>query len=257
MNRIVQYAFSQHLYSFDVAGWFNATEAAARFGKKPAHWLELPSTQSYMVALTRALAGKVGKSDFAGKVSQNHFALVRTRRGGASPGTWLHPKLAVPFARWLSDDFGVWCDLQIDTILRGGIQAQGQPDLLPLFLRADAAPWERRFPPGYYAALAKLTGTRYDGHASGTPCLFGQLTDRWVYVPILPEDVHAELKARRDKSRKMHQWLTDGGQEMLDRQITIAQTTAQTSCDLRDFQSRMSALPGSRGQLGFIWSAAA
>jgi len=147
-------------------------------------------------------------------------------------------------------------------VVRPGAKAleagNGQPNLLPLlFLRADAAPWERRFPPEYYHALAKLTGTRYEGHALGTPCLFGQLTDRWVYAPILPADVHEELRIRRDKSRKMHQWLTEGGQEMLDRQITIAQTTAQTSCDLRDFQSRMTQLPGARGQLGFIWPTAA
>jgi hypothetical protein len=42
-------------------------------------------------------------------------------RGGRNhaDGTWLHPKLAVPFSRWLDDDFAVWCDLQIDSLIRG------------------------------------------------------------------------------------------------------------------------------------------
>ncbi|CAN0570007.1 unnamed protein product, partial [Ectocarpus sp. 12 AP-2014] len=40
-------------------------------------------------------------------------------RGG---GTWLHPKLAVPFARWLSVDFKIWCDEQIDRLIHGGAE---------------------------------------------------------------------------------------------------------------------------------------
>lgn len=91
-------------------GWFNATEAAARFDRKPSHWLELSTTKSYMAALYRALGFNAGKSD---------TALVKTIRGGTIPGTWMHPKLAVAFARWLNDDFAVWCDCQIDNVLRG------------------------------------------------------------------------------------------------------------------------------------------
>jgi len=208
----------------------------------------------YIRALDEVLTGKPSEI-----LHTRNSGYVKTSRARADRGgvTWMHPKLAVPFARWLDVHFGVWCDLQIDTIMRSGIQAQGQPSLLPLFLRADAAPWERRFPPTYYAALAKLTGCHYEGHAGGTPALFGQLTERWVYAAILPADVHEELKARREHSTRMHQWLTDGGTKVLDAQIHTAATVAQTSCDLRDFQSRMTALPGARGQLGFIWPTAA
>lgn len=51
-------------------------------------------------------------------------SLIRTKRGGntniiGNAGTWLHPKLAVTFARWLDPMFAIWCDLQIDGILRG------------------------------------------------------------------------------------------------------------------------------------------
>jgi hypothetical protein len=31
--------------------------------------------------------------------------LIQIKKGGNSPGTWLHPKLIVPFATWLSDEF--------------------------------------------------------------------------------------------------------------------------------------------------------
>jgi hypothetical protein len=44
-----------------------------------------------------------------------------TKRGSPDTGggTWLHPKLAVAFARWLNVRFGIWCDQQIDGLLRG------------------------------------------------------------------------------------------------------------------------------------------
>ncbi|HDS1582158.1 TPA: KilA-N domain-containing protein [Stenotrophomonas maltophilia] len=45
--------------------------------------------------------------------------LIRATRGRGG-GTWFHPKLAVHFARWLSTEFAVWCDLQIDELLRTG-----------------------------------------------------------------------------------------------------------------------------------------
>lgn len=113
--QVLKFEFDQQLYSFNQDGWFNATEAAKRFGQKAHEWLRLPSTERYMAALAKALVGKEGFS---------RFDLVRVQRGGRSPGTWLHPKMAVAFARWLSDDFGVWCDLQIDAIIRNAMHAE-------------------------------------------------------------------------------------------------------------------------------------
>lgn len=91
-------------------GWFNATEAAARFEKRPAKWLELSTTKAYMKALAKALGFDVRNSD---------IKLVRTSKLRGQAGTWMHPKLAVAFARWLDDDFAVWCDCQIDNVIRG------------------------------------------------------------------------------------------------------------------------------------------
>lgn len=98
--------------SFSVEGWINATEIAKRFGKKPVEWLRLPETASYLGALARHL-----------KVGESHLYHTTKGRHG---GTWLHPKLAVSFARWLDVDFSVWCDLRIDELLRGEVSAQQQ-----------------------------------------------------------------------------------------------------------------------------------
>lgn len=93
---------------FTSDGWFCATTAAARFGKRPIAWLRLPETKRYIAALCRR-----------SEVSKSHFIITqRGRSQRFTQGTWFHPKLAVPFARWIDADFAVWADEQIDLILR-------------------------------------------------------------------------------------------------------------------------------------------
>lgn len=84
-------------------GWFNATKAAEPYSKNPNDWLRLPTTQEYLKAFER----KYGKIPY-----------LKTQRGN-NGGTWLHPKLAVRFAHWLDMDFALWCDEQIDGLIRG------------------------------------------------------------------------------------------------------------------------------------------
>lgn len=244
MSKVIKYDFEGQLYSFNTDGWFNATEAAKRYGKRPVDWLRQDDSQAYIAALASIL--KCGPE-----------SLLATKRGRHDGGTWMHPKLAVAFARWLNVEFSVWCDLQIDAIIRNGIQAQSNENLLPLFLRDAVAEWELRFPPSYYQALARATGTKYAGHSGGTPALYGQLTDRWVYGCLLPNDVHTELKERKHKSEKMHQWLTEGGQELLDKQIALVTNIANSSADLKDFEARMMLVSQKGGQLGLVYPSAA
>lgn len=106
---LISLAYEGHPITIRDDGWFNATEAAKRFGQDVYEWLRLPSTRRYLEALGKAIGTKPGKS---------RFALVKAQRGGKTSGTWLHPKLAVAFARWLDDEFAVWCDWQIDEIIR-------------------------------------------------------------------------------------------------------------------------------------------
>ena len=91
MKGLITSQYDGQELSFNEQGWFNATQASNRFNKKPNDWLRLP--------------------DF-----------VKTKKGNSklfTQGTWLHPKLAVRFAQWLDIDFAIWCDEQIDNLLRG------------------------------------------------------------------------------------------------------------------------------------------
>lgn len=112
MNNVIPITYEGQAVQFSVDGWLHATAIAFRFGKEPAQWLRLDSTKEYV----QRLSERMGKSN----VGKSHITLVRTRRGNStSSGTWLHPKLAVKFARWLSVDFEIWADEQIDALLRG------------------------------------------------------------------------------------------------------------------------------------------
>ena len=105
MTKTLLVAYQGHTIQFNDAGWFNATAAAQKFGKRPVDWLALDSTQEYIAALCEIL--KCEKS-----------SLLKTKRGNHG-GTWMHPKLGITFARWLDVRFAVWCDTQIETIIHG------------------------------------------------------------------------------------------------------------------------------------------
>ncbi|MEB0091799.1 KilA-N domain-containing protein [Pseudomonas sp. CCI4.2] len=108
---IIPFDYEGHTVRFNADGWINATEAAARFGKEPAQWLRLPDAIRYLEGLERTY----------GKITYVKTSRARADRGG---GTWIHPRLAVKFARWLSVDFEIWCDEQVDALVRGEINSR-------------------------------------------------------------------------------------------------------------------------------------
>ena len=102
MSKLIQANFDGQAMQFNSDGWFNATAAAEKFGKRVQHWFDNQETATYISKLNNRISGD----------------LVIAKRG-KNGGTWLHPKLAVFFARWLDVDFAIWCDEQIDIIIRG------------------------------------------------------------------------------------------------------------------------------------------
>lgn len=87
-------------------GYFNATKTAKHFGKRLQDFFDNKDTMKYISALQNLTL--IGVS-------------FKEARGGRNGGTWLHPKLAVFFARWLDVRFSVWCDMTIDNILKGNL----------------------------------------------------------------------------------------------------------------------------------------
>jgi hypothetical protein len=115
MNNVIPFNYQGRAVRFNSEGWINATDVAKRFDKRPVDWLKQEETKQYLSALAEAL-------------NCEPESLLETRRGRYQSGTWLHPKLAVSFARWLDLKFAVWCDLHIDALLRGELNEKQQFD---------------------------------------------------------------------------------------------------------------------------------
>jgi hypothetical protein len=104
-RKIVTHEYADRLISFDVEGWINASHAGACFHKDPSEWLGLDLTQQYIEGLAR-------KKDLILE------SLVVSRHGNEKVrGLWLHPKLAGKFARWLSIDFEIWFEDQMEALV--------------------------------------------------------------------------------------------------------------------------------------------
>ncbi len=98
---------------FDEDVYLNITLLGKQFGKQSSKWLDNKQTSEYMEA-------------FAESKNLLTADLVRVKKGGNdknSQGTWIHPKLAIMFSRWLNPSFAVWCDDKIEELLQKGIVA--------------------------------------------------------------------------------------------------------------------------------------
>lgn len=114
MNAIQSFQFNDIPFSFREDGFLNATAIAAHFGKLPKDYLKNEQTQQYITALAENLSVRR-------KILTKENQIVIVKRGGNEQGTWLHPKLAIHFARWLDPKFAVWCDEQIEALLNGKV----------------------------------------------------------------------------------------------------------------------------------------
>jgi len=96
---------------FQTDGFINATAIAKQFNKVPKDFLRTKTTQEYIKAV-----GQICLTE------QNQLVIIKQGGSQEEQGTWLHPKLAIFFARWLDARFAVWCDLQIEKILHSNTE---------------------------------------------------------------------------------------------------------------------------------------
>lgn len=89
-------------------GYVNATAMAKASGKQWSHYRQTDRATIYMEALSRNTEIRVTE-------------LYVAKPG---EGTWIHPRLAVDFARWISAEFAVWMDAWFLEELAGGRVSQ-------------------------------------------------------------------------------------------------------------------------------------
>lgn len=127
---IQTFSFNQFSVSFQENGYLNATAIAEQYDKRVGNYLRNERTQEYITALNERLFNPETRNR---ATAENQLVIIK--KGGndkKSQGTWLHPKLAVDFARWLNPKFAVWCDEQIEALLNGKVS-----DNLPAKTTAD------------------------------------------------------------------------------------------------------------------------
>lgn len=126
MSNLVTKNFNNAVVTFDLSNdvMINLTEMAKANGKRTNDWLSLPSTQSYLTALKNFNTGKSG--------SETKQELI-VKNGGNNPGTWGSRRVAIRLAQWLSDEFAIWVDTQIEELLIKGTVSIQQPFKLPDF----------------------------------------------------------------------------------------------------------------------------
>lgn len=87
-------------------GYVNATQMCQANGKLIGHWMATEDYKRYTEALSKTIG-----------IPIVNLVIVKTGRSG---GTWIHPKLAVKLARWISVKFELWCDEHIKTLIETG-----------------------------------------------------------------------------------------------------------------------------------------
>ena len=167
MNAIQSFSFNDTPVSFRDDGYLNATAIATHFGKQPRDYLKSEQTQQYIAALADFLSTKR-------KILVKENQIVIVKNGGTERGTWLHPKLAIHFARWLDPKFAVWCDEQIEALLNGRVS-----DGLPAKTTADDRTPLRQ-------AVAALVGRKGIDYSTA----YGMIHQRFNVGAI--EDIPAE-----------------------------------------------------------------
>lgn len=170
MTQVQTFNFGNIAVSFREDGYLNATQIAAHFGKLPKDYLKTEQTQQYISALAESLSERT-------KILTDENQLVIVKKGNSknfTQGTWLHPKLAIHFARWLDPKFAVWCDEQIEALLNGKVS-----DGLPAKTTAD----DRT---GLRQAVAALVGRKGIDYSSA----YSMIHQRFNVEAI--EDIPAE-----------------------------------------------------------------
>lgn len=93
-------------------GYVNATAMCQASGKRWHDYVRYDRTQEYITALAAHLGVNADlRSPLQGSAG-NPADLIHTITTGPNDlrGTWIHPRLAVDLARWISPAFAVWMD---------------------------------------------------------------------------------------------------------------------------------------------------
>jgi KilA-N domain/P63C domain len=175
------------------------TDMAKASGKMYGNWRKTEPSQLYLAALSRSILLGID-------------LLIETVSSGpnSTRGTWAHPKVALRFAQWCSEEFAVQVDTWIDELLNTGsvsLKPGEKMYTLDMVVRREPAQWERMFSDEWIAEAEKITKWQWNWSCMG----------QWINdtcYSYLPTDVVEALRSLNPKNEegrgrlhKHHQFL--------------------------------------------------
>jgi phage regulator Rha-like protein len=112
-----------------------------------------------------------------------------------------------------------------------------QVDIIRNLLLLDApTEWVKLYPDSFYQAIMSIYGHTFD-KTKNKPFYAAQITRRWIYDIILPDELQNEIDAKRKDERK-HTWFNnENGRNALLAQISKVEMVARMSTSRIDFES--------------------
>lgn len=171
-------------------------------GKSFDHYTEQKRNQEFLKALSAQMGVPIRP-----KPGIPGFALIQGVRGGGNPflrGTWVHPRVAIHLAQWLSVEFQVW----VTGVIEGWERMQR-------LLRPVPMDWTKRFPDKLYEEIYRLRRWTWHGRSVNPPQVVGHYTNDLVWDRLVAPGFRQAIELRiprlssGEHAVRMHQMLVD------------------------------------------------
>ena len=196
------------------------TDMAKAVGKEFKHWNSLDGTKSYLAVFSK----KVG-------IPTDKLLEVTSGRNG---GTWAHPKIAIRFAQWCSDEFAIQVDFWIDELLTTGkVELAPTPIEFPHILE-EPRQWEKLYTQEFCKKVFKWQG--------------GYFFHIWIYDDLTSEEreyINAVNPTRKGRRKaRIHQYLSEEAAKVLEKKLTPIFVIANIANSYDEFQNLHNRLKG-------------
>ena len=219
-------------------GYVDATAMCKAAGKLYADYYRLSSTKSFLNELS---------TDMGIPIS----ALIQTLKGGNnqnSQGTWVHPRVAIHLAQWLSSKFAV----RVTSLIFDWMSGLPRHHTMQTILLPGPGSWEKRFPDEFYQQIYRLKKWPWAGMSKNRNQEVGRITNDIVWDRLEP-GLREELDNRNpmqetgERCMKHHQHLADPYITKLIGHLTALLALMRASVDWSHFMDNVNRAFPKRG----------
>lgn len=206
-------------------GYVNATALCKSAGKEWKHYISNASTKEFLVELSAV-------------VGIPTTGLIHSRQGGTpqEQGTYVHPKVAIHLAQWLSPKFAVFVTGVIFSWMNGTGEVVVK-DTWSKYIGGFRS--FGFFPRAWYKEMKRLYGQE------ATP----PHVNNWIYENALGTGSVLELRRLKKASGRkadLYDFLTDEGAETVQKYVKELMKTAKNCGSFAEFEAKLCA-PGIGG----------